>query len=182
MLPHFILGSSSIARKRLLKKLGFRFRVVAPKVREVFFADSKKTVLKNAIKKVRSIDKTHKFSIPIVCCDTIVYYNGKLIGKPRNQKEAFQTLTLLSGKWHYVYSGIAVVTNGKIYSGVSKTRVKLKKLSEKEIEKESRTKHVLKRAGAYAIQNRYNTIEKYKGRYDTIVGIDVSMLRKFLSI
>ncbi len=182
MLPPFILGSSSIARKRLLKKLGFRFRVVAPKVREVFFADSKKTVLKNAIKKVRSIEKTNKFSIPIVCCDTIVYYNGKTIGKPKNQKEAFQTLTLLSGKWHYVYSGIAVVTNGKIYSGVSKTRVKLKKLSEKEIEKESITKHVLKRAGAYAIQNKYNIIETYKGRYDVIVGIDVSMLRKFLSI
>lgn len=177
----FILASASKGRRTLLKKEGFEFKTMVTNTKEETFADPKETVIWNSVKKaITAYCLNKKTKDPIVACDTIVFFNGNIIGKPRNREDAEKILRVLSGKWHRVYSGIAVFNGRKLKIGCSYSEVKLRKMSEEEIRKECKKKIVLRRAGAYAIQEKNNPIEKFKGRFDVIVGIDTKMLKRLL--
>lgn len=178
----FILASASEGRRGLLKKEGFKFKTMVTNTKEETFADPKETVIWNSVKKAITAycSEKEKTKDPIVACDTIVFFEGHIIGKPRNREDAEKILRMLSGKWHKVYSGIAVFNGRKLKVGCSYSEVKLRKMGEEEIRKECKKKIVLRRAGAYAIQEKNNPIEKFKGRFDVIVGIDTKMLKRLL--
>jgi septum formation protein len=171
------LASGSAGRIKLLKKTGFRFKIKKTNANEIVLKSPRKTVIENSVLKAKTGYEKNKI---IIGCDTIVYFKGKLIGKPKNKNDAKKTLRILSGKWHSVYSGIAGIKNNKLICGVSISKVKLKRLDKKYVEKECKNRVVLKRAGAYAIQEKNSPIEKYVGRFDTIVGIDISLLKIIL--
>jgi septum formation protein len=119
----------------------------------------------------------------VIGADTIVVLGKKILGKPKNNQEALAMLKSLAGKWHRVITGIAVAfPDGKIISDIDITRVKMKKVSDKEMLDYVNSGRPLDKAGAYGIQEIEEIfIDKIDGDYDNVVGLPVYKLKKILS-
>ena len=118
--------------------------------------------------------------------DTVVYFNGKILGKPKNEEDAYNMLKELQNNVNYVYSGLAVIIkkDGKIIekNDYTKTAVYIKKMTEKEIKEYVETKEPLDKAGSYAIQGIGGKfIDKIEGSYNNVVGMDTEKLAKYIS-
>ena len=176
----FILVTTSPRRIKLLKKLNIEFNVIPPKaIREKYKGNNPcDIVICNAISKIDSVDEEYKDKDTIlIAADTLIELNGKIIGKPQNKEDAIRILKTLSGKWHNVYTGIAIKVDEKIYTDCRVTKVKLKKLSMEEIEFYIKTGEPLEVAGAYRIQGIGTIfIEEIHGSYDNVVGLPLSRL------
>jgi len=119
----------------------------------------------------------------IIAADTIVYKN-KVYGKPENYDDAFNTLRNLSGTYHYVVSGVAVVekntTKRRIFYDT--TKVYFKELKDTDIINYINTDEVWDKAGSYGIQGEgASLIEKYDGDFYNVMGLPITMLKKFLT-
>ena len=123
----------------------------------------------------------------IIAADTIVYFNEKVLGKPKDEDDAFKMLNMLQGKDNYVYTGMTVIIKSKSNIDikeevrVTKSVVTIKRMDEKQILDYIKTKDPLDKAGAYAIQGiGSKNIEKFEGSFDAIVGLDVDKLKGIL--
>ncbi len=181
------LASTSPRRKILLKKAGIAFRIVKPSYNEDNGLKGKPSfiVQTHALKKAESCVQQVQNGM-ILGADTIVYFKGHVIGKPRNMKEAFRILGQLQGQWHIVYTGVAIIeaNKGKIRQKnifFEKTGVKLKKLSLEEIKNYFKKVNPLDKAGAYAIQSSHGGIvEEVKGFFSNAVGLPVERIQKLM--
>ena len=181
-----ILASSSPRRREILNLCGFKkFRVISPtaKEREV---KRPSDVRLNALLKAKSVLKNlQKGEYLIIASDTAVFVNGKFLGKPKDTKEAKSMLKTLSGRWHVVYTAIAVIyktTKGVVFkTNLDRSRVKFKRLTPKEIDWYISTGEPLDKAGAYGIQG-YGAlfIDKIVGDYFTVMGLSPNKLYKLL--
>ena len=177
-----ILASQSPRRKELLEKCGYPFDVIVADIDESI--DSSLT-LENAIqqlayKKAKKIFDDYPDAI-VIGSDTIVSINKKILGKPKDEQEAFNMLKLLSGKTHEVITGLTILTKEKKYNHVSVNKVTFYDLSDEEIYKYISTKEPMDKAGSYAIQgiaSRY--IKSIDGDYYAIVGLPVSVVYHIL--
>src|SRR3989344_9158221 len=105
------LASTSPRRKAILKSSGIPFRAVKPDYKEGKSAGnlSPSTVVKkHALAKAMSVAKKIRRGI-VIGADTVVYFRGKIIGKPKDLKEASRILGALAGRWHLVYTGVALL-------------------------------------------------------------------------
>jgi septum formation protein len=118
----------------------------------------------------------------VIGADTIVLLGRKILGKPKDMEEAVAMLKSLSGKSQKVITGIAVIFPGKkIASDVEITKVKMKKVSLKDIKDYVSSARPLDKAGAYGIQELDEVfIESIEGDYDNVVGLPVYKLKKIL--
>ena len=126
--------------------------------------------------------------ILVISSDTVVAVDGNILGKPRDLENAHEMLSLIEGRDHSVFSGIAVidVKNGKNkvekYVEAEETIVRFAPMTEDEIEFYIHAEKVLDKAGAYAIQGIASAwIEKIDGDYFNVVGLPVRCLMKLLS-
>lgn len=174
----FILASGSRGRRELLQQKGYAFKIVPSNIPEHELENPKDTVILNAMLKALFVAAHTKTHLPIVGCDTIVFYKGKIIGKPKTPHEARKTLSLLQGKTHTVYSALCVVKGEQMQTSCSKAYVTLAKLSKEEIRKIANDPKTLERAGAYAIQE--GMVAHIRKRKDTVIGIDVLALARQL--
>lgn len=181
-MTQLILASKSPRRIEILKKNGIKFKVLPAEIDEnTSYRKPHLMVKELAYKKALSVALRHPDS-PVLAADTIVWCNGKVIGKPRNKKESYKMLKFQSGKWQSVYTGVALIyINKKIFlCDYEKTRCYMRKLSEKEL-KNIAGKH-LDKAGGWAVQDENDLlITKIKGRYDNVVGLPMNLVKKFLS-
>jgi len=173
-----ILVSSSPRRSEILKKFKFKYKTLTPKIEEEIEGDPIEVVKRNAKKKVLDNLNTDLLGL-YVGVDTIVYIDGKTIGKPKSLEEAREILRKLSGKKHKVISGIYIYDNIR---GIEKfsyieTEVKLKELSEKELEWYVSTGEPMDAAGGYKIQGLGGLfIEWINGDYYNVVGLPINKL------
>jgi nucleoside triphosphate pyrophosphatase len=133
-----------------------------------------------ALKKAFSVAQENVNSL-VIGADTIVVCKGKILGKPKNPKEALKYLKLLNGSWQSIYTGVCVVwyDKRKILSGYEKSMCKAYKLSNGELKKYS-SKH-LDKAGAYAIQDTDDPfIEKIIGPKDNVMGFPMGLVKKLI--
>lgn len=109
----------------------------------------------------------------VLGADTIVFFRGKILGKPKTLREAKKILRKMSGHTHRVYSGIALIDRrtGKARVSFDKTAVKFLRLSEEKIDDYLARTHPLDKAGAYAIQEKPVIVEHFRGSYSNIVGL-----------
>lgn len=177
-----ILASSSPRRKMLLEQIGLKFEVVPSKVEEKVEGNKPCDIVKdNALKKAEDVASSHHGLI--IAADTIVVCDGKILGKPKSRKEAEGMLSFLSGKWHEVFSGVAVLNTqiGEKVVECVKTKVKMRKLSEEEIRAYVATKEPLDKAGAYAVQGLGALlIDRIEGSYTNVVGLPLVTLGRIL--
>ncbi|MGB9812542.1 MAG: Maf family protein [Thermovenabulum sp.] len=179
-----VLASSSPRRIELLKQIGLTFEVVPADIEEEIFKDltPKELVERLAKEKVLNASLKVKNSI-VVGADTVVVLEDKILGKPKSKEEALNMLLLLSGKWHKVFSGIAVMDSDskKLFSDVEETKVKFRRISTEEAMKYVETGEPMDKAGAYAIQGKGAVfIEKIEGCYYNVVGLPIYRLVKLL--
>lgn len=133
-----------------------------------------------AVRKAVSVARRHANAV-VLGADTVVFINGKVVGKPKNAAHARRMLAELSGAWQKVYTGVALVERAgkRSVSGVAMSRVRMRRLSEAEIERAS-NKH-LDKAGAYAVQERGDAfVEKIIGDYDNVVGLPMRLVKRLL--
>lgn len=176
-----ILGSKSPRRKELFAMLGYDFTVVVSDVDE----DSKnpnpkEQVLENARKKGIAIKKLHRDSV-IICADTIVVCNNKVIGKPKDRNDARAIISLLQDNYHYVYTGVVCLYNDERKEFVEGTKVLVTKMTNQEIEEYINTDEPYDKAGGYAVQGLFGKyIERIEGDFYNIVGLPICKLNKIL--
>lgn len=179
------LASSSPRRQQILKDLGLDFVVSHPvKYKEKLSGlDPEALVCHNALGKAKEVAEKYKDSI-IIGCDTVVTINNEILGKPLTPDNARVMLMKLSGNCHSVFSGLAVIDMQKNRElvGYDKTEVKIKDLSEKEINDYVESGEPLDKAGAYGIQECGGAfVESIKGSFSNVVGLPKELLTKFLA-
>lgn len=184
------LASTSPRRKFLLRQHGITFKMLNPNYdesNEVNLPPSQ-LVKKHALEKGKSCVKFVKNGL-ILSADTIVFLKQKVIGKPRNRKDAVRILRKLQNRWHWVHTGVALI---QVHSGKMKrknvfsevTKVKLKSMSAKDIRDYFRKINPLDKAGAYAIQSKKpNIISEVKGSLTNAIGLPMeALLRKYRNL
>jgi len=176
-----ILASQSPRRIELLKTVIKNFRIVPSKIDEV--CDINLSPEENAIllgrKKAAWVAKEHPHNL-VIGADTMVVLENKIIGKPADAENARQILRQLSGQEHKVITGVAVV-HSKIFSAVSISRVRIKALTQIEINSYVESGEPMDKAGAYAIQGEGSfLVESYSGSYSNIIGLPMDLLKDLL--
>ena len=110
-----------------------------------------------------------------------VVIDGEILGKPIDMDDARRMLRLLSGNWHEVLTGVAVVENGSTRFALQRTRVKFIEMSDDEIEFLAAKGDPLDKAGAYAVQAQAALfIEKVEGEYWNVVGLPINLVYKLI--
>ncbi len=195
-----ILASQSKARQKLLKETGLKFQVVKTNVLERnCFAknarnDTKITiscndkeavglVMENARVKAEDAAKDLRSGV-VIGADTVVLVGSRIIGKPKNIKDAFRILKLISRRPQLVYTGLAVIDidAGKVWTDYEKTKIYMAKLSDAQIENYFRKVNPLDKSGAFDIQGIGSVfIERIEGCFYNVVGLPLSKLAKMLS-
>ena len=167
-----VLASGSPQRREILTKLGLEFEVVVSGVDELYGGDPEIEVLENARRKAHAVTRDGL----VIACDTDVVVDGKALGKPADEVEARQYLDLLSGRSHEVLSGL-VVLGAEERSGLERTTVVFKALSEAEKERYVAFGEWEGRSGGYAIQTLGSTlVERVEGSVSNVVGLPVGLL------
>lgn len=170
-----VLASGSPQRSEILRKLGVEFEVVVPGVEELTGGDPEVEVLENARMKARAVGAGPEALV--IACDTDVVLDGKALGKPADEAEARVYLERMSGRPHTVLSGLVVREGGEERSGLERTTVVFKVLSEAEKERYVRFGEWRGRSGGYAIQTLGSTlVERLEGSVSNVVGLPVGLL------
>lgn len=113
----------------------------------------------------------------ILAADTVVSIHGRVLGKPRDRREAQTMLRLLSGETHTVYTGFTVLCGTREVVGHEATEVVFRPLSEEEIDAYVATGEPMDKAGAYGIQGRGCVlVERISGDYFNVIGLPVCRL------
>ena len=129
-------------------------------------------VVENARRKAAVVQKQF-----VIACDTDVVLDGEVLGKPADASEARAYLDRMSGRTHTVMSGLVVVVDGEERSGVEKTSVVFKQLSDAEKERYVRFGEWEGRSGGYAIQTLGSSlVERLEGSVSNVVGLPVGLL------
>ncbi len=175
-----VLASGSPQRKEILRKLGVEFEVVVPGVEELTGGDPEVEVVENARRKARAIaggEGEGPASRLVIACDTDVVLDGRALGKPKDALEAREYLDRMAGREHQVLSGLVVLDAGEERSGLERTSVFFKPLSEAEKERYVCFGEWRGRSGGYAVQTLGSTlVERLEGSVSNVVGLPVGLL------
>lgn len=183
MSQRFILASSSPRRKELLKLIGIEPLILIPEVDEQRQpGEELETFLKRVtLEKGRAVYQPDYRDKPIICADTIVYCDNRLIGKPRDREEARSFMRLLSANTHEVWTGLGLLYKGKQYYGVSRTRVEFSEISQSELDYYLENEHYMDKAGAYAIQGMASLfVKRIEGCYFNVMGFPLNLFYNML--
>ena len=175
-----ILASASKRRSRILKECGILHKVDISNVHEKM--DHKRgvrfNVLYNARAKAEKIANRHKVGF-VIGADTVVLLGKRLIGKPKTKKEAESLLRAFSGKIILVYTGLCVIDckKGKSASGIDTSRVRVKPLSRKKIDKFVKIAGPCDKAGGFSIEGPGTFVfDNIAGSFYNILGLPMMKL------
>lgn len=177
------LASQSPRRKEILEKLGIPFKVISSRYQEkkMNHLTPYRHVIQHALGKVRLAEVPAKARF-VLGADTLVIYQGKVLGKPKDMSEAFDMVSMLSGQAHHVYTGVVLrdCRTKKIQKGYAKTKVWMKKFTPAQIRHYLKRAHPLDKAGSYAIQAKPKIVDRIEGSYSNVVGLPVELLQGML--
>ena len=175
------LASKSPRRRKLLKQLGIKFKSFSVNtVENVFDGEHPVDCVKRlALEKMKRARKKVQNGI-IITADTIVVLDKKVIGKPKNHKDAIKILLMLSGRVHTVYTGFCVLNQkkNKLITDFEKTKVEFRLLSKDEIIDYVDGGSPMDKAGAYGIQDDFGAVfvKQINGCYYNVVGLPLTKL------
>ena len=176
-----ILASTSLRRAEILTAVAWPFQVVGSGVDETRLQSEPPAsyVTRLAMEKAHAVASRISAGL-VLGADTTVIVSGELLGQPQNAQDARRMLRLLSGQWHEVLTGVALVRAGQQNSSIvdhERTRVRFGDLSEAEIDWYVSTEEPMGKAGAYAVQGKAALfIEEIQGEYFNIVGLPIRLV------
>ena len=172
-----ILASKSPRRKEILENIGFNLKIKSEDIEEISFKENITEKIKEiAYKKTEVVAQKYPTEY-VVGADTIVEIDGKIIGKPKDKKEAFKTLKELSGRSHNVITAYALINKDKniCINEYSLTKVYFKKLDDATINWYIDSGEPMDKAGAYGIQEKGSIfVEKIEGDFFTVMGFPIN--------
>ena len=175
-----ILASASPRRKELIRLITEDFKIIPSNADENISGEYSPQELTKQLSKIKAIDVFNKVknnSDIIVSADTVVSIDNKVLGKPKDENDAFQTLKLLSGNVHSVYTGVTIMKGDYIDIFSEKTDVYFYPLTDDDIKEYLKNNEYKDKAGAYGIQGFGGLfVEKIVGDYNNVVGLPVSKL------
>ncbi len=194
-MSRIVLASASPRRKELLEQIGMEFEICPAKGEEVMTVQAPdQVVLELSARKAREVasgiltyNENHKElvtpqEILVIGADTVVAYDGQILGKPKDEEDAGRMLSLLSGNTHSVYTGVTFVFMDQEnrcgqYSFFEETKVEFYPLSEKEIDSYVASGDPMDKAGGYGIQGPFAAYVKgIRGDYNNVVGLPVARI------
>lgn len=180
-----ILASKSPRRQELLHRMGVEdFSIVESHADEELEDQlpPEQVVRRLAVRKADAVFPKARTGDIVIAADTIVTLEGTVLGKPRDNLDAFQMLSLLSGVRHQVYTGLAVYQDDQRIVEHECTSVYFRELSGREIEGYLATGEPMDKAGAYGIQGRGSLfVERIDGDYFNVVGLPICRLGRILT-
>jgi septum formation protein len=182
----WILASASPRRKELLAELIKEFEIIPSQADErVQGYPSPKALVGylSAVKAKEVVARPENAEKIVIGSDTVVAFGKRVLGKPKDEEDAFGMLKMLSGKKHAVYTGVSfqMLKNGKSYrmTRVDKTHVYFNDLSDEWIREYIKGGSPMDKAGAYGIQDG-GLVKKIKGSYTNVVGFPLELVEKMI--
>ena len=177
------LASGSPRRRALLRELGWEFEVCSPEVDESPLPGEAPECLCERLARLKAEAgaKGAGEDALVLAADTIVVIDGRVLGKPSDREEARGMLSLLQGREHHVMTGLALRWRGHTLSGVERTAVHFRPLTEAEVAAYAATGEGDDKAGAYAIQGKGALlVSAIEGDYFNVVGLPLCRLGQML--
>lgn len=183
-----ILASASPRRKELMAMAGYEFEIKVSDKEESYQSTEPDEIVKElSLLKAEDIaEQVEQKDLIIIGADTVVAYDGKILGKPQSKEEAFRMIKSFQGQKHQVYTGVAILkfdADGQkdVINHAVKTDVYVKTMTDEEIWTYIESDNVLDKAGAYGIQSGFAIhIEKIEGDYFNVVGLPISYIYEAL--
>lgn len=175
-MKHIILASASPRRKEILELADLKFDIMPSNAQEITTKTApNEVVMELASIKAKDIyEKSEKQSM-IVGADTVVAYQGQILGKPTDEADAKRMLTMLSGQTHEVYTGVCVIEDEKIKIFYEETKVTFYEISDEQIDRYIKTGEPMDKAGSYGIQGKAAVfIKGIEGDYYNVVGFPIA--------
>jgi len=183
---NIILGSASPRRKELLSDINLKFSIQTSNEEETFSCSLIEEEIAEFLAKQKSKFLSEKLQQNdlLITADTIVSFNNELLNKPKNKKEAFETLSKISKNTHKVITGVCLKSKNKEIIFSVTTMVTFKELSENEIYHYINKYNPYDKAGAYGIQDWIGKIgiNNINGSYTNVVGLPISELYQHLKL
>jgi septum formation protein len=179
-----VLASESPRRVDILRTLGISFSIIPPDIDETKLKDEtpQEFVARISYEKANKVGQ-HFPDKWVIAADTIVVLKGKVLGKPKNERDAFNMLRTLRGKWHKVITGYCVLNLLKnvVYRDIVETKVFLRHMTDDEITRYIKTSEPMGKAGSYAIQGKGGyMVKEIKGSYTNVVGLPICEIAEAL--
>lgn len=192
-MKRIVLGSASPRRKELLEQVGISFEIKTSKKEECYTSEIPEEIVKelalqkaeNVADEILSNEGAIKSTV-VIGADTIVALDQEILGKPKDEKDAFRMISNLQGRAHQVFTGTALLIfdedgNKRVVNHAVETKVYVNPMSDKEICEYIESKEPMDKAGAYGIQGGFAAyIDRIEGDYYNVVGLPVSYLYREL--
>ena len=183
-----ILASASPRRRELMAQAGYEFEVQVSHKEETYSSETPDEIVKElALLKARDIAEQNAVEdLVVIGADTVVAYQGAILGKPKSKEDAFAMIQSFQGDKHQVYTGVAVLSydaegNETVVNHAVKTDVYVNAMTDEEIWKYIESDNVMDKAGSYGIQSGFAIhIEKIEGDYFNVVGLPISYIYNIL--
>lgn len=176
--PRLILASGSPRRRELLERAGYEFRVLQTDVDESVSGTPRQMVDELSERKARAAAESLSEGI-VLAADTLVAMNGEALGKPTDEADARRMLNLLNGSAHEVLTGVCALdaATTRMTKLVACTKVRFKRLSERDIEDYIASGEPMDKAGAYGIQGLAGAfVDSIEGSYTNVMGLPVEAI------
>ena len=190
---NLVLGSASRDRKKCLERAHLSFQVIPSEFDEasVTHRDPSELVQELALNKALNVvqiwNREHALNMApaiVIGADTMVSHEGKLIGKPKDKDDAFAIISKLSGEYHDIYTGVAVIQTDSLQQEVffDHSRIHFQELNPSEIWDYLNVKDEFSgRAGAYSLRDRASLfIDEIQGSPTNVIGLPMAKLRQHL--
>ena len=183
-LEPLVLASASPRRAEILRSVGWPFEAAAANIDETARSeeDVSEYVERLACEKAEAV-AVGRVSGLVLGADTVVAVGGEVLGKPADTEDARRMLRLLSGRWHEVLTGVAVVRaeTKEVLVAHERTRVRFAAMTDAEIDWYISTGEPTDKAGAYGVQGRAALfIEEIEGDYRNIMGLPIRLVYKLM--
>jgi septum formation protein len=179
-----ILASQSPRRKQLLEWAEVPFDIIVKETDESYPGNLpvEEIAMHIARNKALAVKQANTILIPILAADTIVVLDNDVIGKPKDRDDAISILTRLSGKQHFVITGVVIINGDKEITFADKTTVVFHELTKAQIEFYIDKYKPYDKAGAYAIQEWIGVIgiKSVEGDFYNVMGLPVSRVIRAL--
>ena len=173
-----LLSSGSPRRKQLLEAAGYKLRVQAPNIKEIFPNDLSPDLVPSYLSRLKAEanQKERRDGEIIVAADSIVILDERILGKPTNRLEAQNILASLSATSHRVVTGVTLLNDANNHTWSTTSVVHFNALSAKEINYYIDTFQPYDKAGAYGIQDWIGAckVKKIEGSYSNIMGLPMA--------
>lgn len=175
-----ILASNSPRRRELLSQLDYPFEIIPSTCEEISTAVKPTDIVQElASRKATEVFAKYPDAV-VIGCDTVVDFNGEIMGKPKDHDDASRMIHALSGNTHFVHTGVCVLSPVGVWLFCDSTKVHFRKLTESEIQNYIDSGEADGKAGAYGIQDDSHFAASYDGDFDNVVGLPTYRVREIL--